>query len=83
MSDTVKTMILTFISYKVMKMKAFESKLKECLFYEVDDFSYCIVCTCNFLAIGIKKRGVLNSPKVIRKGLEPLTPALKVLCSTN
>ena len=83
MSDTVKTMILTFINYKVMKMKAFEYKLKECLFYEVDDLLYCIVCTCNFLVMGIKKRGVLNSPKVIRKGLGPLTPALKVLCSTN
>ena len=55
MSDTVKTMILTFIKYKIMKMKAFEYKLKECWFYEVDDLSYCIVCTCNFLAIGIKK----------------------------
>ena len=55
MSDTVKTMILTFIKYKIMKMKAFEYKLKECLFYEVDDLSYCIVCTCNFLAMGIKK----------------------------
>ena len=50
MSDTVKTMILTFINYKVMKMKALE-----CLFYEVDDLSYCIVCTCNFLVMGIKK----------------------------
>ena len=30
MSDTVKTMILTFISYKVIKMKAFEYRLKEC-----------------------------------------------------
>ena len=55
MSDTVKTMILTYINYKAMKMKAFEYKLKECLFYEVDDLSYCIVCTYNFLAIGIKK----------------------------
>ena len=55
MNDTVKTMILTFINYKVMKMKAFEYKLKECLFYEVDYLSYCIVCTCNFLVMGIKK----------------------------
>ena len=36
MSDTAKTMILTFINYKFMKMKAFEYKLKECWFYEVD-----------------------------------------------
>ena len=55
MSDTVKTMILTFINYKIMKMKAFEYKLKECWFYEVDYLSYCIVCTCNFLVMGIKK----------------------------
>ena len=55
MSDTVKMMILTFIKYKIMKMKSFEYKLKECWFYEVDDLLYCIVCTCNFLAIGIKK----------------------------
>ena len=55
MSDTVKTMILTFINYKVMKMKAFEYRLKECWFYEVDYLSYCIVCTCNFLVMGIKK----------------------------
>ena len=55
MSDTVKTMILTFIKYKVIKMKAFEYKLKECWFYEVDYLSYCIVCTCNFLVMGIKK----------------------------
>ena len=55
MSDTVKTMILTYINYKVMKMKAFEYKLKECWFYEVDYLSYCIVCTYNFLAMGIKK----------------------------
>lgn len=55
MSDTAKTMILTFINYKIMKMKAFEYKLKECWFYEVDDLSYCIVCTCNFLVMGIKK----------------------------
>ena len=48
-------MILTFINYKVMKMKAFEYKLKECLFYEVDYLSYCIVCTYNFLVMGIKK----------------------------
>ena len=38
-----------------MKMKAFEYKLKECWFYEVDDLSYCIVCTYDFLAMGIKK----------------------------
>ena len=55
MSDTVKTMILTSINYKVMKMKVFEYKLKECWFYEVDYLSYCIVCTCNFLVMGIKK----------------------------
>ena len=83
MSDTVKTMILTFINYKVMKMKAFEYKLKECWLYEVDDLSYCIVCTCNFLVMGIKKGSIKLPQKVIRKGLEPLTPALKVLCSTN
>ena len=83
MSDTVKTMILTFIKYKIMKMKAFEYKLKECLFYEVDDLSYCIVCTYNFLVMGIKKGSSKLPPKVIRKGLGPLTPALKVLCSTN
>ena len=76
-------MILTFINYKVMKMKAFEDKLKECWFYEVDDLSYCIVCTCNFLVMGIKKGSIKLPQKVIRKGLEPLTPALKVLCSTN
>ena len=83
MSDTVKTMILTFINYKVMKMKAFEYRLKECWFYEVDYLSYCIVCTCNFLVMDIKKGSSKLPPKVIRKGLEPLTPALKVLCSTN
>ena len=83
MSDTAKTMILTFINHKVIKMKSFEYKLKECWFYEVDYLSYCIVCTCKFFGYGHKKRGVVNSPKVIRKGLEPLTPALKVLCSTN
>ena len=55
MSDTVKTMILTFINYKVMKMKAFEYRVNECWFYEVDYLSYCIVCTCNFLVMGIKK----------------------------
>ena len=55
MSDTVKTMILTFIKYKIMKMKAFEYRVNECWFYEVDYLSYCIVCTYNFLAIGIKK----------------------------
>ena len=83
MSDTVKTMILTFINYKVMKMKAFEYRMNECWFYEVDYLSYCIVCTYNFLAMGIKKGEYYTPPKVIRKGLEPLTPALKVLCSTN
>ena len=30
MSDTVKTMILTFINYKVIKMKAFEYRVNEC-----------------------------------------------------
>ena len=55
MSDTVKTMILTFISYKVMKMKAFEYRMNECWFYEVDYLSYCIVCTCNFFDYGHKK----------------------------
>ena len=48
-------MILTFINYKVMKMKVFEYRLKEYWFYEVDDLSYCIVYTCNFLVMGIKK----------------------------
>ena len=55
MSDTVKTMILTFINYKVMKMKAFEYTLKECWFYEMDYLSYYIVCTCNFLIMDTKK----------------------------
>ena len=55
-------MILTFINYKLMKMKAFEYRLKECWFYEVDYLSYCIVCTCNFLVMGIKK-GSSKLPK--------------------
>lgn len=63
MSDTVKTMILTSINYKVMKMKVFEYKLKECWFYEVDYLSYYIVCTCNFLVMGIKKRGSSKLPQ--------------------
>ena len=63
-------------------MKAFEYKLKECWLYEVDYLSYCIVCTCNFLVMGIKK-GSSKLPKVIRKRLKPLASALKVLCSIN
>ena len=76
MSDTVKTMILTFINYKVMKMKAFEYKLKECLFYEVDDLSYCIVCTCNFLVMGIKK-GSSKLPESDSQGTRTLDPSIK------
>ena len=76
MSDTVKTMILTFIKYKIMKMKAFEYKLKECLFYEVDDLSYCIVCTCNFLAMGIKK-GSSKLPESDSQGTRTLDPSIK------
>ena len=76
MSDTVKTIILTFIKYKIMKMKAFEYKLKECLFYEVDDLSYCIVCTCNFLAMGIKK-GSSKLPKSDSQGTRTLDPSIK------
>ena len=76
MSDTVKTMILTFINYKVMKMKAFEYKLKECLFYEVDDLSYCIVCTCNFLVMGIKK-GSIKLPESDSQGARTLDPSIK------
>ena len=77
MSDTVKTMILTFINYKVIKMKAFEYKLKECWLYEVDDLSYCIVCTCNFLVMDIKKRGVVNSPESDSQGTRTLDPSIK------
>ena len=76
MNDTVKTMILTFIKYKVMKMKAFEYKLKECLFYEVDYLSYCIVCTCNFLAMGIKK-GSNKLPESDSQGTRTLDPSIK------
>ena len=76
MSDTVKTMILTFINYKVMKMKAFEYKLKECLFYEVDYLSYCIVCTCNFLVMGIKK-GSIKLPESDSQGTRTLDPSIK------
>ena len=76
MSDTVKTMILTFINYKVMKMKAFEYKLKECLFYEVDYLSYCIVCTYNFLAMGIKK-GSIKLPESDSQGTRTLDPSIK------
>ena len=76
MSDTVKTMILTFINYKVMKMKAFEYKLKECLFYEVDYLSYCIVCTYNFLVMGIKK-GSSKLPESDSQGTRTLDPSIK------
>ena len=70
-------MILTFINYKVMKMKAFEYKLKECLFYEVDDLSYCIVCTCNFLVMGIKKKGSIKLPESDSQGTRTLDPSIK------
>ena len=76
MSDTVKTMILTSINYKVMKMKVFEYKLKECWFYEVDYLSYCIVCTCNFLVMGIKK-GSSKLPKSDSQGTRTLDPSIK------
>ena len=71
MSDTAKTMILTFINYKVMKMKAFEYRVNECWFYEVDYLSYCIVCTCNFLVMGIKK-GSNKLPKSDSQGTQTL-----------
>ena len=69
-------MILTFINYKVMKMKAFEYKLKECWFYEVDDLSYCIVCTYDFLAMGIKK-GSSKLPESDSQGARTLDPSIK------
>ena len=69
-------MILTFINYKVMKMKVFEYKLKECWLYEVDDLSYCIVCTCNFLVMGIKK-GSNKLPKSDSQGTRTLGPSIK------
>ena len=76
MSDTVKTMILTFIKYKIMKMKALEYKLKECWFYEVDYLSYCIVCTCNFLIMDIKK-GSIKLPKSDSQGTRTLGHSIK------
>ena len=76
MSDTVKTIILTFINYKLMKMKAFEYRLKECWFYEVDYLSYCIACTCNFLVMGIKK-GSSKLPKSDSQGTQTLDPSIK------
>ena len=69
-------MILTFINYKVMKIKAFEYILKECWFYEVDYLSYCIVCTCNFLVMGIKK-GSSKLPKSDSQGTQTLGPSIK------
>ena len=76
MSDTVKTMILTFISYKVIKIKTFEYSLKECWFYEVDYLSYCIVCTYNFLAMGIKK-GSSKLTESDSQGTRTLDPSIK------
>ena len=76
MSDTVNTMILTFINYKVMKMKAFEYRMNECWFYEVDYLSYCIVCTCNFLVMGIKK-GSSKLPESDSQGTRTLDPSIK------
>ena len=76
MSDTVKTIILTFINYKLMKMKAFEYRLKECWFYEVDYLSYCIFCTCNFLVMDIKK-GSSKLPKSDSQGTRTLGPSIK------
>ena len=76
MSDTVNTMILTFIKYKIMKMKAFEYRVNECWFYEVDYLSYCIVCTYNFLAMGIKK-GSIKLPESDSQGARTLDPSIK------
>ena len=59
-----------------MKIKAFEYRLKECWFYEVDYLPYCIVCTCNFLVMDIKK-GSNKLPKSDSQGTRTLDSSIK------
>ena len=76
MSDTVKTMILTFISYKVIKIKAFEYSLKECWFYEVDIYHIVYFVLVTFLIMDIKK-GSSKLPKSDSQGTQTLGPSIK------
>ena len=64
-------------------MKAFEYKLKECWFYEVDYLSYCIACTCNFLVMDIKKGNSKLPQKWFAKDSDPWPEELNIIKSSH